>query len=335
MIHNRHTWCFLLVIVMFISLDTISQQVGRYSMYMQNFYAINPAAAGLEDHLDATLGYRKQWLGFDNSPQYYFVSANMPLNKEFRDPRSSSLRTGDPNMYSEQLPTARKSKSGVGVMVNVNQYGAFKYTQAYGTYAFHLPITKTMNISFGANVGINSYSIDKQLIELEIPDDSYYDLVLADAQANSNLLDIDIGLMLYAKRFFLGYSSEQLLGNNVSFGSGTNYGDLLVHHRLLFGRTFKVNRNLKIIPNGFVYATKTGILSTEFNARFDYRDQIWAGLSYRHKDAIVPMFGLYINDQIKIGYAYDITISTLRNYVPGGSHEFMLGFMFGNKRAVF
>ena len=327
------------IITLFLTLFVIyglnAQQVGRYSMYMQNFYAINPAAAGLEDHLDATLGYRKQWLGFDNSPQNYFVSANMPLNKEFRDPRSSSLRTSDPNIYSEQLPTSRKSKSGAGVMVNVNQYGAFKYTQAYATYAFHLPVTKKLNISFGANIGINSYSIDRQLIELEIPEDDYYDLVLADAQANSTLLDIDIGLMLYAKRFFLGYSSEQLLGNNVSFGSGTNYGDLLVHHRLLFGRTFKVNRNLKIVPNGFVYATRNGILSTEINARFDYRDQVWAGVSYRHKDAIVPMFGLYINDQIKIGYAYDFTISNLRKYVPGGSHEFMLGFMFGNKRAVF
>lgn len=71
---------------------TQAQQVGRYSMYMQNFYAINPAAAGLEDHLDATLGYRKQWLGFENSPQYYFVSANMPLNKEFRNPQTSRDR---------------------------------------------------------------------------------------------------------------------------------------------------------------------------------------------------------------------------------------------------
>ncbi len=61
----------------------------------------------------------------------------------------------------------------------------------------------------------------------------------------------------------------------------------------------------------------------------------FGGLSYRHNDAIIPMAGLYINDQIKIGYAYDFAISTVRRYIPGGSHEFMLGFMFGNKRAVF
>lgn len=322
-------------LLLLLAFDGQSQQVGRYSMYMQNFYAINPAAAGLEDHLDATIGYRKQWLGFDNAPLNYFVSANMPLNKEFLDPCSSSLRISDPDIYAQELPTQRRSKSGIGVMANVNQYGAFKYTQAYGTYAFHLPVTKKLNVSFGANVGINSYSIDKGLIDLEMPDDPFFDQVLADAQQNSTLLDIDVGFMLYAKRFFLGYSSEQLLGNNISFGGGANYGNLLVHHRILLGKTIRVNRNYKIIPNGFIYASKTGLLSAEVNVRIDYRDQIWGGISYRHKDAIVPMFGLYINDQIKIGYAYDFNISFLRQYVPGGSHEFMLGFMFGNKRAVF
>lgn len=312
-----------------------AQQVGRYSMYMQNFYAINPAAAGIEDHLDVTLGYRKQWLGFAHSPQTYFVSGNMPIKRQFKSPVDGSMRISAPDQYQLELPSERKPQHGVGVMVNVNQYGAFKYTQAYGTYAFHLPVTKTMNLSFGANVGINSYAIDQSLIELEMPDDNYYDQVLADAAQNSTLLDIDVGFMLYSRRFFVGYSSEQLLGNNVSFGSGTNYGDLLVHHRVLLGKVFKVNRSFKIIPNGFMYATKTGILSTELNVRVDYRDQLWGGLSYRHKDAIVPMFGVYINDQLKIGYAYDFNISVIRQYVPGGSHEFMLGFMFGNKRAVF
>lgn len=329
------TYSSIILLLTIFSLSLRAQQVGRYSMYMQNFYAVNPAAAGLENHLDATLGYRQQWLGFEHSPQNYFVSANMPLSKEYRTPAASSLRISDPSHYDAQLPKQRKSKSAVGAMVNVNQYGAFRYTQAYGTYAFHLPVTRKINISFGGNVGINSYSIDQNLIQLEMPDDNYYDLVLADAQQNSTLLDIDVGFMLYSKMFWIGYSSEQLLGNNVSFGSGTQYGDLLVHHRLLFGKTFRVNRDLKLVPNGFVYFTGDGLLSVEGNMRVDYRDQFWGGLSYRHRDAIVPMLGMYINDQIKIGYAYDINISSIRQYTNAGSHEFMLGFMFGNKRAVF
>lgn len=329
------TYTILLALMLGICLGSFAQQVGRYSMYMQNFYAINPAAAGLEDHLDITLGYRQQWLGFENAPQNYFLSANMPLNKEYRSPAPASLRISDPNLYSADLPQSRTSKSGVGAMVNVNQYGAFKYTQAFGTYAFHLPITSKLNLSFGTNVGINAYTIDRSLINLEMPNDSYYDEVLADARQNSTLLDIDVGFMLYAKRYFFGYSSEQLLGNNVSFGSKVQYGKLLVYHRLLFGKTFVVNRYMRVIPSGFVYFTSRTLLSVEANIRFDYHDQVWWGVSYRHKDAIVPMAGLYINDQLKIGYAFDYCISPLRQYAGAGSHEFMIGFMFGNKRVVF
>lgn len=312
-----------------------AQQVGRYSMYMQNFYAVNAAATGLEDHVDITLGFRKQWLGFDNAPQNYFASFNMPLSKERRSPAPGSIRISDPNLYATQFPTKRQSKHSVGGMVNVNQFGAFKYTQAFGSYAFHLPVARKLNLSFGANVGMNNYAIDQSLIELEMPNDAYYTQVLADAQQNATLLDIDFGLMLYSRLFFVGYSSEQLLGNNVGFGGKSQFGSLPVNHRLLLGRKIKVNRQLNLMPNGFFYFNQTGLLSSEVNLRADYNDQVWAGISYRHGDAVVPMFGVYLNDMIKIGYAFDYTISGLRKYSPGGSHEIMLGWMIGNRRTVF
>jgi type IX secretion system PorP/SprF family membrane protein len=326
---------FLTGVLMFFFDQARTQQVGRYSMYMQNFYAINPAAAGLEDHLDATLGYRQQWLGFENSPQNYFVSANMPLAKEMRSPAPNSLRISSPDAYDKLLPTSRQSKSAIGGMVNVNSYGAFRYTQAYATYAFHLPVTRKLNLSFGSNVGVNSFTIDRSLISLEMPQDAFFDQILVDAQQNSTLLDIDVGFMLYSKRMFLGYSSEQLLGNRIGFGGKAQFGDLVTHHRVLIGRSFRLDRNWRFIPNGFVYFTTTNLLSVEANIRVDYRDQIWGGISYRHQDAIIPMIGMYVNNQIKLGYAYDFNISGLRQYIPAGSHELMLGFMFGNKRVVF
>ena len=304
-------------------------------MYMQNFYALNPAAAGLENHLDVTLAYRQQWLGFAHAPQMYFASANMPIKREYRTPANSSMRISNPDAYAETLPTARKSRSGAGVMANVNQYGAFKYTQVFGTYSFHLPVTSKINVSFGTNVGINSFTIDRDLINLEIPEDPFFEQSLLDAQQNSTLLDIDVGFMVYSRRFFVGYSSEQLLGNTLALSGKPQFGDLLIHHRLLFGRTFRLDRDWKVIPNGFVYFTGQSVLSLETNVRVDFRDQVWGGISYRHKDAVVPMIGMYINNQIKLGYAYDINISQLRKYISPGSHEIMLGFMIGNKRLVF
>lgn len=335
MIRKYGTYGLFTVLLLGLAQLLAAQQVGRYSMYMQNFYALNPAAAGLENHLDVTMGYRQQWLGFEHAPQNYFASANMPLAREVRSPAPNSMRISQPEAYDELLPSSRRSKSGVGGMVNVNSYGAFRYTQAYGTYSFHLPVTRRFNLSFGSNVGINAFTIDQSLISLEIPEDAFFDLVMADAQQNSTLLDIDVGFLLYSKRLFIGYSSEQLLGNRIAFGGRAQFGDLVTHHRLLFGRTFRVNRDWKIMPNGFVYFTLQSLLSVEANVRFDFRDQIWGGISYRHQDAVIPMIGMYINNQIKLGYAFDYNISGLRQYIPATSHELMIGFMFGNKRAVF
>lgn len=325
----------LALAILLTSLYAGAQQVGRYSMYMQNFYAMNPAAAGLENHLDATLAYRQQWIGFEHAPQMYFASANMPIKREYRTAATSSMRISNPDAYEATLPSNRKSRSGAGIMVNVNQYGAFRYSQFYGTYSYHLPVNSKINIAMGMNLGINSFIIDRNLITLEIPEDPFYDQALVDAQQNSNLLDIDVGFMVYSKRFFIGYSSEQLLGNTLALSGRPQFGDLLVHHRLLFGRNIRLDRDWKLIPNGFVYFTGQSLLSIETNVRVDYRDQIWGGVSYRHGDAIVPMIGMYIDDKVKIGYAFDINISKIRQYVASGSHEIMLGIMIGNKRLVF
>lgn len=332
---NIRSVALLLLMMLSVGGKLNAQQIGRYSMYMQNFYSVNPASAGLENHLDVTTGYRQQWIGLSHAPRTFFVSANMPLSKEVRSPAPASMRISDPNQYQSMFPPTRKLKHAVGAMANVSQYGAFKFTRAYATYAVHLPITKKLNLGFGTNVGFSSFNIDQRLIQLELPNDPFYDQSLIDAQQNNSLLDIDAGLMLYSRTFFVGYSTAQLLGNNVSFGSKMLYGELPIHHRLLFGYNIRVNRDWKLLPNGFVFLSKTGLMTAELNVRVDFRDQLWCGLSYRHFDAVIPMFGVYLNNQFKLGYAYDYTISNLRNYAPGGSHEIMIGWMFGNKRMVF
>jgi hypothetical protein len=38
----------------------------------------------------------------------------------------------------------------------------------------------------------------------------------------------------------------------------------------------------------------------------------------------------YITNNLTVGYAYDFPLSSMRDH-SGGSHEFMLGFEFGNK----
>jgi hypothetical protein len=61
--------------------------------------------------------------------------------------------------------------------------------------------------------------------------------------------------------------------------------------------------------------------------KFDWRDQIWLGASYRHKDAVSFLGGFAYKDFLVIAYSYDMTTSNLKNY-SDGTHEMMVGVRF-------
>jgi len=68
----------------------------------------------------------------------------------------------------------------------------------------------------------------------------------------------------------------------------------------------------------------------DLNAKIQYQDYAWVGASYRYKDGFAGMLGVNLSNSINIGYSYDLTTSRL-NTVSKGTHEFLLGFILGNK----
>jgi Type IX secretion system membrane protein PorP/SprF len=66
-------------------------------------------------------------------------------------------------------------------------------------------------------------------------------------------------------------------------------------------------------------------MQLDLNAKVRYRDLVWAGLSYRNKDAMVLMAGATLLKNWDVAYSYDITTSELRKY-SGGSHEVIIGY---------
>ena len=57
---------------------------------------------------------------------------------------------------------------------------------------------------------------------------------------------------------------------------------------------------------------------------------IWIGGSYRYQDGYAAMLGFAMGNFFNVGYAYDFTTTQL-NTVSHGTHEFLLGFILGNK----
>jgi hypothetical protein len=69
-------------------------------------------------------------------------------------------------------------------------------------------------------------------------------------------------------------------------------------------------------------------MEIDLNISAVYKNAFWLGASFRSGDAVVVMAEYQTNAFFRVGYAYDITFSKLRNY-SSGSHEIMIGIDFG------
>ncbi|HRK55829.1 MAG TPA: PorP/SprF family type IX secretion system membrane protein, partial [Cyclobacteriaceae bacterium] len=72
---------FILLLVSSLLLTGLSygQQDPLYSQYINNPMVINPAYAGLNNNLNASLSYRTQWGGFEGNPTTVNVNGHISL----------------------------------------------------------------------------------------------------------------------------------------------------------------------------------------------------------------------------------------------------------------
>ena len=63
---KKYLFTLFFIISIFISK---AQQVPQYTHFIQNYYALNPALAGISSCLNIQTGYRSQWVGFDGAPK--------------------------------------------------------------------------------------------------------------------------------------------------------------------------------------------------------------------------------------------------------------------------
>ncbi len=310
------------------------QQLPQYSQYSRNQFMINPAAAGMYDFLDITIGGRFQWVGFDNAPVTTYAYGSTVLKKKYQR-YNPSIRTSAGSLIYPEVNTG-KFKHAVGGQIVGDQYGAFRKISFSGTYAIHLPVSKNYNLSFGTKLGIsnNSFLQDRAVVLSQsegytgpIYDDLAYNDFVAD-QSNLNFFDIGAGLYFYSKDLFIGIAADQLTRDMVKFGSGTANFDPRMQLNATAGYKIALNDRVKLMPSALLKMVPNTPLSIDASLQIEYQEKMWLGATYRYGDAAVIMLGACISEKFKFGYSYDFSISKLNNYNSGG-HELVLGVMIG------
>lgn len=310
----------LLVVCSFVATSQILQQ---YTLYNQNHYLINPAAAGNSEHLEVAIGFRQQWAGVSNAPRSYYAVAHKVLNqpKVFE---KSAIPTSNTSL--KRLRRKPRLKHALGATLNSSENGAFNRSEALLTYSLHLPINRDISLAFGLTGGLSNYGFNESRAKVLLDNDPTYD-AYANGE-NSNKFNVNTGTYLYSDKFFIGYSAHQILQNQLDL-AGTQPGSggttIEVQHYIMGGYHFDLNNDFRLTPNVLLKKlTAADPLSYDINATITYLGTISTGFSYRSEDAVSVILGMKLNHLFKAGYAFDLTTSEIRNQ-SSGSHEIFIG----------
>lgn len=284
------------------------QQATQYSMYMLNPFAYNPAYAGLDYSLSATGVYRNQWVGLAGSPEQQLLQAHMPLY----------LLGG-----------------GIGIQLENDRLGVEQHLRASLSYAWHRTVGRRGIFSLGVRAGLHQAVLDGTL--MRTPGGNYegatidhQDLLLPGARMQALSPNAMLGAFYQSDYLEVGLAVENPVPIELQF-DGFSYTPARSYNAIVRYR-WDIDRTWMLQPSVMV---KSIIDQTQvdFSALIYYNDNIMGGASFRgyHSysvDAAVLMAGFRLTEQIWLSYAYDITLSPLRQ-VSAGSHEVMIHYNLG------
>jgi type IX secretion system PorP/SprF family membrane protein len=326
--------------ILVMALHVCAQQRPYYTQYVLNDFIINPALAGIENYWDVKLSHRHQWVGLDGSPITTYATIQGPLQTSgLARETPFTVHSGEENPLGDayyQTYEATQKHFGLGFTVMNDATGPLNRFAASASLAYHLPVGEKLSLSTGFSLGFQNMRLDATKLDFgtQYPADP---AVAGGGYLNKVKPDLTAGVFLYGARFFLGLAAQQIIPEKIGFGNPKVTGDtilidgkLIPHLFLQGGYRVLLNEDLNFMPSVTVKYVTPLPLSVDINVKFQYRDLIWVGGSYRPNDGFAAMLGLALSSSINIGYSYDITTSQL-NTVSHGTHEILVGFLLNNK----
>lgn len=292
---------YIIYIFLFFYLTTVAQQTGQYTQFTFNKYGYNPAAAGsnINGKLEAIVGIRKQWIGFDYAPASNFISANYTIKPE----------------------RSYKRWHNVGVYMAQEKVGIFKNENIYASYTIHLPITNKYYMSFGIFAGVRKFGINRYAIS---QDDPVYGV--SSSSYFYTYPDFVPGIRLYSKKMFFDVSVQQIFKVRQVQGDKQigNKSVLTPQLYLTYGKKIFMDNGFTVVPAINVHSSFTNIPSMELNVMAYYKKRIGVGATIRNKDFISGIMQIRIWQNVTAGFAYDYSINRMHSAATN-SLEFMIG----------
>ena len=276
----------------------MAQQPALHSLYMFDQLLINPAYAGTHVQLSATAINRNQWVNFPGAP----TTSTVTMQSGFA-----------------------RDRIGVGLMLYRDVIGVHTDHSIYMSYSYKIKMPNKATFQMGLQGGFQYLVSDYTKVSKKDLNDPTFLGKLPPA-FNPNF---GTGIFYTDKSLYFGLSVPYLLSTTAISQSD---GVLSTAKRkriyyLTAGNTWKISPEFKFMPSTLVRFQENNAFSFDMNAHFVYLDAVGFGASYRMIEGAVLMFELKLNENLHVGYAYDITTSAMA-YFSNGSHEIMVNYRY-------
>lgn len=277
----------------------------QFSQNMFNQLTNNPGYAGSSGMFNLSAINRQQWVGFEGAPKTTVFGADANLN-------------------------LFKRESGLGLTFMNDEIGPFKNLLVSFKYAYRWEFEEG-SLGVGLSAGLINQTLDGTTLDpLGGGDGNTYhskdDPAIPQSKVTGMAFDMGIGAFYESAKYYAGFSVNHLNKPSPNFDDG--YQSYLKPTFFLNGGIrYKLKKHPVVLVPSLYLKTDLAALQIDVNMNAVIKDKYWAGITYRHQDAIVLLAGMELLTGLKIGYSYDITISKLASY-SSGSHEVMIGYSF-------
>lgn len=281
------------------------QQDAQYTQFMFNKLAINPAYAGSKHVFCASALYRNQWVGMDGAP----------ITQAF-------------NMHGR----FDKKNIGLGISVVHDEIGIFNDWYLNMMYDYQLKLGKG-KLNIGAQGSVNYM---KARWDLSQPD-QIGDYTIGGANSTKLYPNFGAGVYYHTPTYFIGVSAPNLIKHDLEFTSpqaGDEISNKDRHYFLMAGMVLKLNHTVQFQPSILFKHVNHSPFDFDVNASFLFFNKLLAGVSYRFQDSVDGILQFHFNPCLKVGFAYDYTLSELRKY-HSGSFEVMIEYCIIPKEEAF
>ncbi|MDR0971016.1 MAG: type IX secretion system membrane protein PorP/SprF [Bacteroidales bacterium] len=306
---------FIVLAFAVLLVDKTQAQDAHFSQFYANPLYINPALAGANVCPRVSISFRDQWPGLGG-----FTTETVSYDQ-----------------YIDFL------SGGVGVILMGDQQGSvFNKTSASLMYSLRLKLTRDIFLNLALQASVANNSLDYSGLTYGDMIDPRFGFIY-NSQAKTpgdeskTFVDFSAGTVVYGENWYGGVAFAHITQPDDGFLS---YNRLPFKTTIHGGMKFNISRDKRrtnaffgapIISPNILYHYQGGFQDLNYGLYLDWSPFVvgaWfrQALSFTNADAFIFLVGVEMN-RFKIGYSYDLTVSSLSN-VSGGAHEITLSMSF-------